>query len=156
MLIDDFSDGGAPDWRVFTDRVMGGVSTGSARVEAGALHLTGTVSTANGGGFVQARLDLPGPLPADTTALRIRVRGDGQRYFLHIRTTDARRPWNYYQAGFDTVPDWREIDLALADFHASGRGLPARPAPERITSVALVAYGRDHDADVRLARIEAR
>ncbi len=156
MLIEDFSDGPAPGWRVVTDRVMGGVSSGQAQVTGGALHLTGTVSTANNGGFVQARLDLAAPLPSGATALHIRVRGDGQAYFIHLRTTDTRAPWHYYLARFDTGPDWTGIALPFAAFRPSGRGLPPVPAAERITSVALVAYGRDHEADVRLARIEAR
>lgn len=156
MLIDDFSDGLASGWRVFTDQVMGGVSTGSAKVEDGALHLTGTVSTANNGGFVQARLDLTDNLPANTMALRIRVRGDGQRYFLHVRTTETRRPWHYYQAAFDTSGTWEEIDLPLTAFRPSRQLQTSTPAQGQITSIALVAYGRDHEADIRLSRVEAR
>ncbi len=153
MLIDDFSDGPTSGWRFFTDQVMGGVSTGSAVVVDGALRLTGDVSTANNGGFVQARLDLPAPLPAEASAVKLRVRGDGQRYFIHIRTTRTRLPWQYYQAPFETSADWQDISLPLDAFAPSGRGLSDVLMPEQITSVALVAYGRDHLADVALARI---
>ena len=64
MLIDDFSN---PErmsalgtfWRGFTDRVMGGVSTGMSKIETIdgrlALHLTGDVSTKNNGGFIRPR-----------------------------------------------------------------------------------------------------
>lgn len=49
-------------WRFFTDAVMGGVSTGQMVLaqEAGQTHarMTGRVSTANRGGFIQMRLDL--------------------------------------------------------------------------------------------------
>lgn len=157
-LIDDFSGTTGP-WRFFTDQVMGGVSTGEGRVTTQDgrrfLRLTGTVSTENRGGFIQARRDLDTPLPAGATGVRITVRGDGQPYFLHLRTRGTVLPWQYYQAEFQTGPTWREITLPFSAFKASGRLLPATPKPERVESVALVAYGRDHQADVSLARIEA-
>lgn len=155
MVIEDFKAATASDWRVFSDQVMGGVSTGSARIVDGALHLTGSVSTANNGGFLQARLDLRDRLDAETTALKIRVRGDGQRYFIHLRTTGTRLPWQYYQAGFDTTGDWQDVTLDLAAFKASGRLMRDTPRAESIKSVALVAFGRDHEADVWLDSIEA-
>lgn len=157
-LIDDFSGTTGP-WRFFTDQVMGGVSTGEGRVTTQDgrrfLRLTGTVSTKNRGGFIQARRDLDTPLPAGATGVRITVRGDGEPYFLHLRTRGTVLPWQYYQAEFQTGPAWREITLPFSAFTASGRLLPATPKPERVESVALVAYGRDHQADVSLARIEA-
>ena len=56
-------------WRFFTDGVMGGVSTGQIAFEEEAgspfLRMTGHVSTANRGGFIQARRDLTEP-PVDT------------------------------------------------------------------------------------------
>ena len=87
MLIDDFTD--APDTRgrVLSDQVMGGVSQGQAGFGAdGARHfvrLTGTVSTENRGGFLQVRRTLPA-LPATAQGFEITVRGNGQRYFLHL------------------------------------------------------------------------
>jgi len=157
-VLEDFSAPRA-EWRFFTDQVMGGVSTGAARIAQvdgrAALHLTGKVSTENRGGFIQARRDLPGGLPAGTTHLRITVRGDGQRYFLHLRTTGTMLPWQYYQAPFDTDGSWQQIDIPLTAFSASGALLRDTPRPEAVRSVALVAYGRDHAADVALARLAA-
>ena len=157
-LVDDFGDTTGP-WRFFSDQVMGGVSTGEGRIVTRGgrrvLTLTGSVSTENRGGFIQVRRDLPGGLPSDATGLRILARGDGQRYFLHLRTRSTLLPWQYYQAGFSSGPDWREITLPFGDFERSGRLLPATPRPDSVTSVALVAFGRDHEADVTLARIEA-
>lgn len=158
MLIDDFADTTAT-WRVITDQVMGGVSSGAGRVSTDGsrrfLRLTGTVSTENRGGFIQARRTLDTGLPADATALRITVRGDGQTYFLHLRTRGTVLPWQYYQARFATAHDWQQITLPFTAFAPSGRVLRAVPRPARVTSVALVAYGRDHEADVSLARLEA-
>lgn len=140
------------DWRFFTDQVMGGVSTGQAVLEEGSLHLTGQVSTANNGGFIQSRAET-GPLPSGATGLRLRVKGDGQRYFIHLRSRATALPWQYYQAGFDTDGTWQEITLPFEAFQPSGALLPRSPKPETLRSVALVAYGRDHDADIRLAEI---
>ncbi|MFZ5964963.1 CIA30 family protein [Thalassococcus sp. BH17M4-6] len=157
MLIDDFT--GAPQnrWRFFTDQVMGGVSTGSLEFGAmygvPAMRLTGDVSTENRGGFVQARHDLPGGLPQDTSAITLRARGNGQRYFVHLRTSGMMLPGQYWQAGFDAGADWADITLPLSAFEPSGRLVRARPNGGNIRSVALVAYGRDHQADVALARI---
>lgn len=157
-LIDDFFETTGP-WRVFTDQVMGGVSTADGRVTTEGrvrfLQLTGTVSTENRGGFIQARRDLADGLPADAAALRITVRGDGQPYFMHLRTRGTMLPWQYYQAKFETRRDWQEITLPFTAFAPSGRLLRAAPRPENVTSIALVAYGRDHEADVSLARVEA-
>jgi hypothetical protein len=142
-------------WSYLADTVMGGVSQGGARMEAGVLRLSGTVSTANRGGFIQARTEMPEGLPQGTTGLRLRVRGNGERYFVHLRTRLTLLPWQYYQQGFETGPDWAEVTLPLADFVASGRMLAGRIRPEDIRSVGIVAYGRDHAADVSLAALGA-
>jgi hypothetical protein len=141
------------DWSYLADTVMGGVSEGQARLEGGALRLTGRVSTANRGGFIQARTEMPGGLPAGAAALRLRVRGNGERYFVHLRTVRTRLPWQYYQQGFETGPDWAEVVLPLSGFAPSGRMMAGAVRPEEVRSVGLVAYGRDHVADVALAAL---
>lgn len=154
-LIVDFNEPGtAARVRFFTDQVMGGVSTGEARVEDGALTLEGRVSTENNGGFIQARLSNI-RLPGQTARLRLDVKGDGQVYYIHLRSRATRLPWQYYQATFRTNGDWQDIAIGLEAFTPSGRLLPRTVRPETVTSIALVAYGRDHDAAVSLARIRA-
>lgn len=151
--IADFS-AGAPGWRVITDQVMGGVSEGRAVLREGAgnvyLELTGTVSTANNGGFVQARYDLGDPFPENAKALQLRVKGNGQRYFIHLRQRGASRPWHYYQAPFEAGPDWTDVTLPFSAFQSSRDGLDVQIDPADVTSIALVAYGRDHEARVAL------
>jgi hypothetical protein len=139
------------DWTYLGDSVMGGVSQGAARVEDGVLRLTGTVSTENRGGFIQARTALPDGLPEGATTLRLRVRGNGERYFIHLRTTRTALPWQYFQQGFETGPDWAEVTLPLSGFVPSGRLLAEVLRPGDVRSLGLVAYGRDHVADVSLA-----
>lgn len=140
-------------WRYLADTVMGGVSRGGAEREGDAIRLSGTVSTANRGGFIQVRTELESPLPDSAAGLVLRVRGNGERYFLHLRTRATRLPWQYYQAGFPTGEDWSEVRVPFDGFAASGRLLPAHPAPGSVRSIGLVAYGRDHAADVSLAAL---
>lgn len=151
----DLSDPAEPSaWRFFTDGVMGGVSSGEASFDDAVLTLTGTVSTANNGGFIQARRsDIS--LPEGTTALRMRVRGDGQTYYFHLRTRATVLPWQYYQAEFTAPTDWTEVTLPLSAFRPSGAMLPRTPKAGGVRSVALVAYGRDHEARVSLSGLWA-
>ena len=156
-LIEDFTMQPETRWRFFTDQVMGGVSTGVvvfAKEDGRAFaRMTGQVSTANRGGFIQMRLDLASPPPEGTTGVRLIVRGNDQRYFVHLRTGGTLLPWQYYQAGFDVTESWSEVRLPLDAFAASGGLLRSVPAPGSLTSVAVVAYGRDHDARIEVREV---
>lgn len=147
---EDFMMQSDPRWRFFTDQVMGGLSSGSVAfiTEDGQTfaRMTGRVSTANRGGFIQMRLDLSTPPPEDATGVRLVVRGNDQRYFVHLRTGGTALPWQYYQAGFDVTQAWTEVRLPFAEFAASGAMLRREPRPGSLRSLAVVAYGRDHDA----------
>lgn len=153
LMPGEMTEARALDWTYLADTVMGGVSEGRARMEGGHVRLTGSVSTANNGGFIQTRTALPEGLPEGAEGLVVRVRGNGQRYFIHLRTRATRLPWQYYQAGFDTTAAWRDIRLPFAAFEPSGALLPGAPAPGSVRSVGLVAFGRDHEADVSLAAL---
>lgn len=145
------------NWSYVADTVMGGVSDGQATMEAvdgrPAIHLTGTVSTANNGGFIQVRTELENGLPGDAEGVVLQVRGNGERYFIHLRTRATVLPWQYYQAGFETDGAWREVRIPFSAFRGSGRLLPGRIAPGTVRSIGLVAFGRDHQADVALAAL---
>ena len=156
-LIEDFTMQPETRWRFFSDAVMGGVSSGRvvfAR-DGGRSYarMTGTVSTANRGGFIQMRLELPDPPAPDTRGVRIVVRGNDQRYFVHLRTSGTVLPWQYYQAGFDVSGAWTEIRLPLDSFAPSGGLLRTTPRPQSLRSIAVVAYGRDHDAQIDVAEV---
>lgn len=139
-------------WTFVSDQVMGGVSEGQARVltvdGAPVLHLTGRVSTANNGGFIQARTKIDATLSPETAGVVLQVRGNDQRYFVHVRTSGTALPWQYYQAPFEASRSWREVRLPLSAFKPSGRLLRKTPKPGTIRSLAIVAYGRAHEADV--------
>ncbi|MCO8145510.1 CIA30 family protein [Rhodovulum tesquicola] len=152
-MIEPITPETARAWSFLSDRVMGGVSTGAAAYAEeqgrGFLHLTGMVSTANRGGFVQMRRAVR--LPPDAQGIVLSVRGDGQRYFVHLRSA-ATRPWQFHQAGFDTTPDWREIRIPLRDFQPRG-GAAARLRPDAVDSLGIAAYGREQRADIALAGV---
>lgn len=155
-MIDTFEDGPETRWRFFTDGVMGGVSQGGvAFLTEGPdafARMEGRVSTANNGGFIQIRRDLETAPPGNVTSVRLVQRGNGERYFVHLRTTASAAPWQYFRAGFQSGPDWSAVTLPLADFAASGQLMrPLHAAP--ITSIAVVAYGRDHDARIEIREI---
>jgi hypothetical protein len=155
--IEDFAMQPETRWRFFTDAVMGGVSTGQVAFvqEDGQPHarMSGRVSTANRGGFIQMRLDLASPPPAGATGVRLVVRGNDLRYFVHLRTTGTVLPWQYYQAAFEVTQRWTEVHLPFEAFRASGALLRRAPRPGSLTSLAVVAYGRDHDAEIEVREV---
>ncbi len=135
-------------WRFVTDGVMGGVSKGGLRFGR---DPDGTAfARMTGDGISFARLADGG---AGLSGMRIRARGNGETYFIHIRTSADRRPWHYFAATFPTGPDWDESELAFTGFrHSSGIAKPP-PAPRDIVSIGIVAWGRDHRADLSVAEI---
>ena len=138
--------------RYFSDQVMGGVSEGQAQIAgpegAQYLRLTGAVSTANRGGFIQVRGDLTRPLPDAAQGVVVRVRGNGEGYFIHLRTRGTMLPWQYYQAPIPSGPEWQDLRVPFTAFRASGAMLRDVPRAGDIKSLAAVAYGRDHAADL--------
>ncbi|MBO9453113.1 CIA30 family protein [Tropicibacter sp. R16_0] len=144
-------------WSYVADTVMGGVSTGTVQFtregQTAFARLEGTVSTANNGGFIQFRRALSDAADADAQGLRLRVRGNGQTYFVHLRTTGTRLPWQYYQASFETSGNWREIRIPFSAFERSGRLLRKSVKSGALTSVGIVAYGRDHSAQVDVSEV---
>jgi len=163
MLIDDFTNPGGlsrlgSPWRLVTDRVMGGVSTGRISFEEvqgrRCLCLYGDVSLDNNGGFIQVALDLSPEGALDAGAfegIRLVVRGNGASYNLHLKTVDVRRPWQSYRSSFSTGPEWREMQLPFPGF------LPYRidvPLDRRkLHRLGIVAIGSRMTAEVCVAEI---
>jgi hypothetical protein len=156
-VLEDFDTGADARWRYIADGVMGGVSEGRAsmvrQVDGGVMRLTGTVSTENNGGFIQVRRNLPGGLPGETDGLRMQARGNGEAYFVFLRTTELRRPWQFYSAEFTPGADWGIVDIPLSAFKASHDFLSQTIDPATVRSIGLVAYGRDHEADMSVGQI---
>ena len=156
-LTEDFSKSPETRWDYVADTVMGGVSSGqvqfSSEGNTAFARLTGTVSTENNGGFIQFRRKLSDRPDEGVSGVRLLVRGNGEQYFVHLRTRGTVLPWQYYQAEFATSDAWTEVNLPVSDFKASGAILRATPLADEITSVGIVAYGRDHEARVDVSEI---
>ena len=157
MILEDFGEGASKRWQYAADTVMGGVSDGGAVVAMidgqPGIRLTGTVSTEFNGGFIQVRRLLRDGLPAETTGIKLDVRGNDQRYYLFIRTSEMSRPWYYYSESFEAGTAWQKVQLSLDSFERSHAHLSERIDPEEIISIAIVAFGRDHEADISVRRI---
>jgi hypothetical protein len=156
-LIETFADNPASRWRFFTDAVMGGVSSGQLNFDRDDhrfwARMTGTVSTANNGGFIQMQTRLQTPFPLGNGGVRLVARGDGQGYFIHLRCTGASTPTAFHRAGFAVTPEWREITLPFNEFTPANRSVPALCEGTGIATVAVVAYGKNFQADVSVSEI---
>lgn len=158
-MIEQFEPNSAAEWQFVSDRVMGGVSNGEMQIlsdgEQSFARLSGQVSTQNNGGFIQMRRAVSEALPAEARGLRLRVRGNGARYYVHLRPRAARRPWQYFQASFAATKDWQRVDLNWTDFEPQG-GLKVPFEAAQITSLAIVAYGADYDAQLDVDWVAVR
>ena len=154
----DFHEGKAIGWRLATDQVMGGLSTGTARLvksDVGKVaHMTGTVSTANNGGFVQVRKRFGAGEASGYDGVFLQVRGNQESYAVHLRNRQSVRPWMNYRQGFQASEDWTILYLPFADFTASRSGfMPSLIEIDSIYSIGIVAYGGDFTADLQIAQV---
>ena len=142
------------NWAYLADTVMGGVSQGTANFSDGAIRLTGQVSTKNNGGFIQVRTRIDPSEAKGKKGIKIKVKGNGDVYYLHVRNASARLPWHYYTASFRTSEKWKEIRISFDDFEKSATFMPKNLRANTIRTIGLVAYGKDHNADVSIASLE--
>ena len=142
------------NWAYLADTVMGGVSRGGAEFSAGALRLTGEVSTKNNGGFIQVRTRIDQTETVGKSGIKIKVKGNGDVYYLHVRNASSRLPWQYYTASFQTSEKWKDITISFDEFEKSATLMPKKLKPDSIKTIGLVAYGKDHEADVSIANLE--
>jgi len=125
----------AQTFRVINDDVMGGVSTSRLRSTDGAMVFEGEVSLENNGGFASFR----GPVrfPAESAALLLTVRGDGQRYKLTLILDDSPGTAQY-QAAFVAPREWQTLRFKPADFASSFRGRAVVAPIVRLVDVQYV------------------
>ena len=157
MVLENFKSSPETRWRFVSDQVMGGVSQGQVSFiqesDTSFAHMTGTVSLENNGGFIQFAHDLKTKPSAKSTGITIKVRGNNQGYFVHLRTSGTLLPWHYYHAAFDVTETWQEIRLPFDSFKKSNRILRKVPKPTSLKSIGIVAYGRAHSADIQVAEV---
>tara|TARA_B100000989_G_scaffold290740_1_gene264265 strand:- start:1053 stop:1607 length:555 start_codon:yes stop_codon:yes gene_type:complete len=144
-------------WEFVSDDVMGGKSVGQFNVnyKEGEIfyRLRGKVSTENNGGFIQFRSKIEINDPS-LKGIKFKVRGNGEKYFVHVRTPFTFLPWQYYSYSFYTQNEWTEIKFLLSDFKKSHKLQPSEFLSTKIKSIAFVAFGQDYDAELDIKDLE--
>jgi len=163
LIIDDRRSGGLEsrlgnNWRMVTDAVMGGRSSGDLSVATienkACLRLQGDVSLANNGGFIQAALDIRSTPAADASTyagLMLEVYGNDQEYNVHLRTDDVWLPWQSYRASFPAPGRWLTVRLPFDQF--DGYRIGKKLDLGHLERIGLVAIGRAFTADLCVAQI---
>mmetsp|Transcript_2554 Transcript_2554/g.4375 ORF Transcript_2554/g.4375 Transcript_2554/m.4375 type:complete len:279 (-) Transcript_2554:1488-2324(-) len=155
-------------WSAFSDRVMGGLSSGSVAREvcAGRIAnvLRGSVTLANNGGFIQMATDLVIPQSKDETVdasdykgIELDVRSEGPKetetFNIHLKNKHCLRPFSSYRAKFEVDRgDWKTIRLPWDDFKGKGPGAEDVVFDTScLRRVGVVAIGREMKVHLALA-----
>ena len=123
----------ARGWHAVDDVVMGGVSRSEFRQELSQAAFTGNLSLEQNGGFCSVRSGLiesyfPGSLE-EFSGLVIRVRGDGKKYALRIRT-DESMDGTSFEWAFEARERWDELRVPWNALTAIFRGQRVWFAPK--------------------------
>jgi len=124
-------------WGAVDDVVMGGVSQSEMRLGSGYAVFSGNVSIDNSGGFasVRTRNFEPSLNLSNYRGVELRVKGDGQRYKLFLRT-EAKWDGVGYAHSFDTIAnDWMTIQVPFADLVPIFRAKTVSDAPLDTTQI---------------------
>lgn len=163
FIIDDRTSGNLKsnlgiEWRLVTDQVMGGISSGKLTLDMyrgrDCLHMQGDVSTENNGGFVQIALSLSDQDNFDASAFAgivMDVAGNNEDYNMHFRTSELWFPWQSYRASFKATSEWQTILIPFTDLDAYKTSQKFRQ--NKLKRIGLVGIGRDFLADLCLASI---
>ncbi len=145
-------------WQFFTDRVMGGISSGKVKIEKieerKCYRMTGNVTTENNGGFIQMRVKIDPPIPSnDYTGIYIETYGNNLKYAIHLRTPYTMLPWQYYSSKFLTKNKWEKIKLPFDNFGQSNFYQPKKFQYKKIKTVGIVAGFNNFQADISVSEI---
>jgi Complex I intermediate-associated protein 30 (CIA30) len=104
-------------WGAVDDVVMGGVSESSIRLVEGYAVFSGDVSIENSGGFasVRTRNFEPSFDLSNYTGIELRVKGDGQRYKLFVRTESKWDGVGYARSFDPSSTDWTTIQIPFTE-----------------------------------------
>jgi hypothetical protein len=165
FLIDDFKsqDGISvigTRWRRFTDQVMGGLSTANHEFTEidgkKCILLTGDVSLENNGGFIQVSLSLSEGWDSfdasEYKGLRLMVKGNGEKYRVHLKTGRTELPWQYFEASFPTGSQWKVVELSFEDFE--GHNISGKPDIDKLNIIGIVGSKKAFKAEVAVEYLE--
>ena len=154
-----FTEENARYWQYISDQTMGGVSNGQAILDKDGdmifARLTGNVSTANNGGFIQIRTNFSFVnlinFNKDLKGVLLNTKGNGETYHIFIRTSEDRSYRDFYSATFTANDNWEIVDLPFTKFkhRYSNKSLNGND----IRTFGIVAYGRDFFSDVSVSEI---
>ena len=122
MIIIDFNtQTDIHDWLVTDDVVMGGVSSGTFKLNnEGFGVFSGSVSLENNGGFSLVRYPFEKITVTGYSKITIKLRGDGKSYQFRMKSNSAD---SYsYISTFSTSVEWQEIEIPIKDMYPSFRG----------------------------------
>ncbi|MDX1347592.1 MAG: CIA30 family protein [Thiomicrorhabdus chilensis] len=140
-------------WRFVGDQVMGGLSSGLIDpitidgVEC--VCLSGNVSVANNGGFIQMAWDFSEEQAAHAQqfdGLYLDVIGNGEGYNLHLRTSQLWLPWQSFRSGFRAGSGWQRLLFPFSEFQSYRTY--ARLNVSKLKRIGVVAIGREFEAQV--------
>jgi NADH dehydrogenase [ubiquinone] 1 alpha subcomplex assembly factor 1 len=145
-MLFDFEGTGKAQWRVESDRVMGGRSTGSAEVTEGTLVFTGKVVT-EGGGFSSVRAGRQVDL-AGYDGIELRVRGGGRTFELDVSDGTESRGREVNRRGpFPTAGSWETVRVPFDSLEETAHGQPVSVDPldrSAVKSIGIyIIDGRD-------------
>lgn len=168
FIIDDrtsnsFNSNLGTKWRLVTDDVMGGLSSGKLTLDdvngKSCIRMQGDVSTENNGGFVQIALPLSDNNPDDKpfnasayTGIEITVAGNNESYNIHFRTDNLWFPWQSYRFSFIATADWQTYRIPFDKLEPYKTSKEF--SPDDIIRIGLVAIGREFKANLCLASIK--
>ena len=144
------------NWSFFSDQVMGGKSTGKIEFlssEKNYIRMSGNVSTENNGGFIQFRHRIKNKVNGNVSKIIIDAKGNNEYYYIHIRTRGTILPWQYYSKKFYATDTWTSVEINLSDFKRSSAFLRGKIKPSSIKSIAIVAFGKNHEAMIEISKI---
>ncbi len=118
------------EWRPINDTVMGGVSDSRFVVGKGGIaRFSGVVSLENNGGFASVRSSVVLYDLSSYEGIRMRIRGDGKRYKLCIKT-DPQFDGVLYQSSFETrKEEWIMVTIPFSSFIPTFRGRILKDVP---------------------------
>ena len=159
----DFRSNPGVKWRLISDTVMGGLSSGQLTLDnyksKNCLRMRGDVTTENNGGFLQMALslsDLPrsGHDAFDASAysgVELEVSGNNESYNIHFRTSGLWFPWQSYRSSFTASDNWQVLRIPFASLQPYKTTQAF--SQNKLIRIGLVAIGREFKADLCLARI---
>lgn len=184
-VIDDFSNefpltSFGSEWSGFSDRVMGGISTGSLEREVvqerpcnvlrgSVVPLTSTKNNNDGSGFIQMATELALD-PAvtrlvdaseyDGIELDVLCKGDTdaamETFNVHLKTP-ACLTFDAYRSTFEVAgngKDWETVRIPWSDFVGYGSGAKSVDfSPSELRRVGIVAIGREMDVNLCVSKM---